>query len=59
VWSSDGQVEGELEVVSAEILAGEGPGPLLPVRALYEVVGEISTSEGIFPVRGILVHEIR
>lgn len=59
VWSSDGQVEGELEAVSAEILAGEGPGPLLPVRALYEVVGEISTSEGIFPVRGILVHERR
>lgn len=59
LWSADGLVEGELEAVSADIQAGEGPGPLLPVRALYEVVGEVSTVEGTYPVRGILVHEIR
>ena len=59
VWSADGLVEGELEAVTAEIQAGEGPGPLLPVRALYEVVGEVSTVEGTYPVRGILVHETR
>ena len=59
VWSADGSVEGELEAVSAEIRAGEGPGPLLPVRALYEVVGEIRSPEGAFPVRGVLVHERR
>lgn len=59
VWSSDGSVEGELEAVSAEIRAGDGPGPLLPVRALYDVVGELRSAEGPFPVRGILVHERR
>ncbi len=59
VWSSDGLVEGELEALSAEIQAGDGPGPLLPVRALYEVLGELSTVDGTYPVRGILVHETR
>lgn len=59
VWSSDGLVEGELEALSAEIQAGEGPGPLLPVRALFEVEGDISTEVGDYPVRGVLVHERR
>lgn len=59
IWSSDGRIEGELEAVSAEIQPGAGPGPLLPVRALYEVVGSLSTSDGDFRVRGIVVHERR
>ena len=59
VWSSDGTIEGELEALSAEIQAGEGPGPLLPVRALYEVTGDLGTPAGDFPVRGIVVHERR
>jgi hypothetical protein len=59
VWSADESLEGELEAVSAEIRAGEGPGPLLPVRALYEVIGEIRSTEGSFPVHGVLVHERR
>ncbi len=59
IWSSDGLIEGELEAVSAEIRAGTGPGPLLPVRALFEVVGDISTVKGNFPVRGLFVHERR
>ncbi len=59
LWSSDGLIEGALEAVSAEIQPGEGPGPLLPVRALFEVSGEISTVDGVFPVRGLLVHERR
>ncbi len=59
VWSSDGLIEGELEAVSADIRAGPGPGPLLPVRALFEVVGDISTTEGTFEVHGLLVHERR
>ena len=59
VWSPDGFIEGELEAVSAEIQPGPGPGPLLPVRALFEVQGEVSTVEGTFPVRGLLVHERR
>lgn len=59
LWSSDDLVEGELEAVSAEIQPGKALGPLLPVRALYEVVGEITTPVGTFPVRGLLVHERR
>jgi hypothetical protein len=59
IWSSDGSVEGSLAAASAEILAGEGPGPLLPVRALYDVAGELRTADGRFPVRGILVHRRR
>lgn len=59
VRSSDRAVEGALSAVSAELQPGTGPGPLLPVRALFEVVGQLSTMEGTFPVRGILVHERR
>lgn len=59
IWSSDVSVQGELEALSAEIQPGDGPGPLLPVLALYEVTGEISTSAGDFPVHGIVVHERR
>lgn len=57
--SDEGLLTGGLEVVSADIVAGTGPGPLLPVRALYEVVGELGLTEGTFPVRGLLVHERR
>lgn len=59
VRSTDGTLEGELEALSAEIQPGAGPGPLLPVRALFEVVGEVSTAQGRFEVRGLLVHERR
>jgi hypothetical protein len=59
VWSADGSIEAELEALSAEMQPGEGPGLLLPVRALFEVIGEVSTAEGVFPVHGILVHERR
>jgi hypothetical protein len=59
VWSSDESVQGELEAVSAEIRAGEGPGPLLPVRALYEVTGELRDADGAWPVHGVLVHQRR
>jgi len=59
VWSSDGAIAGLLEATSAEIRAGAGPGPLLPVRALYEVSGDISTTEGVFTVHGVLAHERR
>jgi hypothetical protein len=59
VRSSDDMLDGELEAVSAELQPGAGPGPLLPVRGLFEVIGELTTVEGTFPVRGILVHERR
>jgi len=59
VWTADGLLEGRFEALSADIQPGQGPGPLLPVRALFEVEGDVSTVEGNFPVRGILVHERR
>lgn len=59
IGSDDESMQGRLEAVSAEIQAGEGPGPLLPVRALYEVEGRLSTQAGDFPVHGIVVHERR
>lgn len=59
IWSSDRSIEGDLEAVSAEIQPGEGPGPLLPVRALYEVGGSLTTGDGDFQVHGLVVHERR
>ena len=59
IRSTDGSLEGDLEALSAEIQAGDGPGPRLPVRALYEVVGELSLDGADFPVRGVVVHERR
>lgn len=59
IASDDETIRGRLEAASAEIQAGEGPGPLLPVRALYEVEGQLSTQVGDFPVRGLVVHERR
>ena len=59
VWSNDGTFEAELRAISSDIRPGTGPGPLLPVRALFEVVGEVSTATGDFPVRGLMVHERR
>lgn len=59
IWSTNASVEGELHAISSEIQAGSGTGPLLPVRALFEVVGEVSTFEGDFPVHGLIVHERR
>lgn len=57
--TEDGSLRGELRAVSSDIRAGTGPGPLLPVRALYEVAGEVSTPDGAYPVQGVLVHERR
>ena len=59
LWSNDASMDGELHAVSSDIRAGTGSGPLLPVLALFEVVGEVSTSRGDFPVHGLLVHERR
>jgi len=53
------QLQGSLETVAADIEAGLGPGPLLPVRALYEVSGQITVDGREYPVRGLMVHERR
>lgn len=56
IAASDGSFEALLQAETAEIEAGEGSGPLLPVYALFEVEGELVV-EGIpFPVRGLLGH---
>jgi len=59
IAADDGSMRGDLRVLSSDVQAGAGPGPLLPVRALYDVEGEIAVTEGVFPVRGLLVHERR
>jgi len=59
VTSEDGELTGELEATSAELQSGEGPGPLLPVRGLFVVVGTLTTEDGRFPVQGLFVHERR
>jgi hypothetical protein len=59
ISTDDGSMSGTLGVLSSDIRAGAGPGPLLPVRALYDVEGEIVVREGRYPVRGLLVHERR
>jgi len=59
ITSNDPSIRGELHAISSDIRAGTGTGPLLPVRALFEVVGEVSTSEGDFVVHGLIMHERR
>jgi hypothetical protein len=53
------QLQGTLAITSADIKAGTGPGPVLPVRALYEVAGAVVLEGREYPVRGLLVHERR
>jgi hypothetical protein len=59
ITSADGLLDGQVQAVSADLQPGEGPGPLLPVRALFEVSGTLSTRGGDFAVHGLLVHERR
>jgi hypothetical protein len=59
ITAEDGSLNGELERVSADVRAGIGRGPLLPVRALYEVEGTVRMAGRSHAVRGVLVHERR
>lgn len=56
VTSPDGEIEGVLQVQSAQIQAGDGPGPLLPVDALFLVSGTLRIQGGGYPVRGLFRH---
>ena len=59
VWgatSLDGQLDVRLTVKAAEIQAGAGEGPQLPVDALFEVEGTVRIDEAEYPVRGFLRH---
>lgn len=54
--SLDGELTGELTATASHLEAGEGEGPLLPVRALFEVEGVIRLDGREFPVRGLWRH---
>jgi hypothetical protein len=57
--TEDGSLRGDLRVLFSNMQASNGPGPLLPVRALYAVTGEIALSGTTYPVEGLLIHERR
>jgi hypothetical protein len=59
ITSEDGSLSGELTRLSSDVQAGTGRGPLLPVRALYEVEGTLRLGGRPYAVRGLLVHERR
>lgn len=52
--SADGDVEATLEARAAEISAGEGAGPQLPVDALFRVAGTLRIQGREYVVRGFL-----
>lgn len=54
--SPTGDLVGTLEVVTSEITAGPGEGPLLPVDALFQVRGTIEIDGAELPVRGLFRH---
>jgi hypothetical protein len=56
ITSEDAGVDGVLQVQSAQIQAGEGTGPLLPVDALFMVSGTLSVDGVTYPVRGLFRH---
>jgi hypothetical protein len=56
ITSQDDDLGGALQVQSAQIQAGEGAGPLLPVDALFVVSGTLRLEGGEYPVRGLFRH---
>ena len=56
ITSQDDDIGGVLRVQSAQIQAGEGAGPLLPVDALFLVSGTLRLEGGEYPVRGLFRH---
>ncbi len=56
VTSPDGEMSADLAVQTANLEAGAGQGPQLPVDALFEVAGTLRVGEGVYPVRGLVRH---
>jgi hypothetical protein len=54
--SFNGQMRAELSVLNAEVRAGAGEGPQLPVDALFEIAGTLRIGTAAYPVRGFLRH---
>jgi hypothetical protein len=56
IQSVEGDLGGALTTVSPFLEAEEGEGPMLPLRALFQVEGNITLGEGSYPVRGLIRH---
>ena len=54
--SEDGDLDGTLQVQSAQIQAGKGSGPLLPVDALFTVSGSVHIEGRTYPLQGLFRH---
>jgi hypothetical protein len=54
--SSTNDLRIDLEVRTAEVQAGEGEGPQLPVDAVFEVEGTVRMGDDSYPVKGLLRH---
>jgi hypothetical protein len=59
IRSSDGSLGGRLTAVSQTLEAGEGDGPVLPLRGLYRLTGTLLVEGREFPVEGLLEHRQR
>lgn len=59
ITSANAELSGVLDVRSADIRPGTGDGPVLPLRALFEVSGSLVVDGRTFPVRGMFTHERR
>jgi hypothetical protein len=56
IETESGDLSGSLTAVDPYFEVGEGEGPMLPVQALFEVVGTLSFGGGDYPVRGLIRH---
>jgi hypothetical protein len=56
IETEEGDLSGSLDATAPYLEAGEGEGPMLPVLALFEVVGTLSFGGGDYPVRGLIRH---
>ncbi|MEJ2203467.1 MAG: hypothetical protein P8170_05115 [Gemmatimonadota bacterium] len=56
VTTADGAPVGDLQVSAAQIRAGDGSGPVLPVDALFLVSGTLTINGREYPVRGLFRH---
>ncbi len=59
VRSPDGTLEGDLAAAAVFLEAGEGTGPVLPVKGLFRLAGTLVLEGREFPVQGFLRHRQR
>ena len=59
VRSPDGTLEGDLTAAAVFLEAGEGAGPVLPVKGLFRLAGTLVLEGREFPVQGFLRHRQR